>query len=464
MMRLPSSDWTEQASASTALTALVASHAGLDGDMGAHGGPCHVGQDPCGGLQVRQFTRQCVEMWWACDAAQPPLGPAYTPRQQQTNEQHLQRFLASLTAELRQPPRSAPEREALQGRLLAAFRAFAGPALGFEDRELLALMSSGMAEVAGEFAGAARRFDPTLSAQDIYQASRNVVSMNLLQVLLQEPVRLTPAIFAYSLLYPYSDNCIDDPAIAAEAKLAFSRRFRERLAGGEVAAANRQEQAIFQLVGLIEGQYDRARYPQVFESLLAIHSAQARSLGQQRGNASPYEADVLGISFEKGGTSVLADGYLVAGSLMPGQAELLFTAGAFMQLVDDLEDVQQDLRDGSLTVFTQTARHWPLDAVTSRTLHFGARVLKALDSVEAPALETLKGPIRKSAGPLLVATAGLAGRFYSSAYLQELEAHSPFRLAFLRRQRQRLARQGVSLARLIDLLAPQEPAGLRCAA
>ncbi len=37
--------------------------------------------------------------------------------------------------------------------------------------------------------------------------------LDVLQLLLGIPVRVTPAIFAYSMLYPYGDNCLDDPAI-----------------------------------------------------------------------------------------------------------------------------------------------------------------------------------------------------------------------------------------------------------
>ena len=63
--------------------------------------------------------------------------------------------------------------------------------------------------------------------------------------------------------------------------------------------------------------------------------AQCRSLELLHRTASPYEVDVLGISLEKGGTSVLADGYLVAGSLTRPQAELAFGFGAYLQIVDD---------------------------------------------------------------------------------------------------------------------------------
>jgi hypothetical protein len=187
--------------------------------------------------------------------------------------------------------------------------------------------------------------------------------------------------------------------------------------------------------------------------LLAIHRAQVKSVRLVSRNASPYEVDVLGIGLEKGGTSVLADGYLVAGDLTLAQAEFMFGFGAFLQFGDDLEDVQQDSHDGVLTIFSQTARRWPLDALTNRTLHFGARVLEGLDSFDAPGSEPLKELIRKSAAQALINSAASAGQFYTRSYLRELEAHSPFRFSRLNKQRQKLFRQRAALMRLFEAFA-----------
>lgn len=174
------------------------------------------------------------------------------------------------------------------------------------------------------------------------------------------------------------------------------------------------------------------------------------SLRLLRRVVSPYEVDVLGISFEKGGASVLAHGCLVAGSLTPAQADILFGWGAFLQLVDDLQDVERDRRDSLSTVFSQTAGQWPLDALTNRVFHFGARVLDRLTCFDAPGLEPLKEVMRRSAVGLLVDAVGRAGRFYTRRYLRRIAAHSPFRFSFLRKVRKELTRQQASLTRLFE--------------
>ena len=191
----------------------------------------------------------------------------------------------------------------------------------------------------------------------------------------------------------------------------------------------------------------------MFESLLAIHRAQEKSLRLLRGRASPYEVDVLGISFEKGGASVLADGYLVAGALTPAQEEFAFGWGVFLQLVDDLQDVRQDATDGLLTVYSQAAGRWPLDALTHRTFHFGNRVLERLSCFDAPDSEPLKELMRWSATRLLIDAAGGSGRLYSRRTLWALEAHSPFRFSFLAKRRRGLARQHAALMRLVEAFA-----------
>ena len=130
----------------------------------------------------------------------------------------------------------------------------------------------------------------------------------------------------------------------------------------------------------------------------------------QAPQASPYELDVLGLVFEKGGTAVLADGYLVAGSLTPFQQEFSFYYGAFTQLMDDLEDVQSDRQAGIMTVFSQTAGRWPLDAVTSRLIGFGNGLLDGMRRFQAPGLATLEEIMRKCITPLLIDSASRAGQ------------------------------------------------------
>jgi len=327
---------------------------------------------------VSGLVTQFKELWWSSAPGLPELGPVYSLKEQKEREASLGNSLDLLGQELQRISRQRPDRSTLQERLFPLAGNILKTSFGLEDRHVAALPSYGFAEAVEGFVRQARQFDAEISAVDIYQAGRNAWSMNLMQYLLGQPVEVTPAVLAYSLLYPYSDNYLDDPGIPTSVKAAFSRTFERRLAGQAVPPANPWEQKIFDLMGMIEGQFDRQLHPEVYASLMAILRAQTNSLQLQLPHASPYEMDVLGLAFEKGGTSVLADGYLVAGSLTPLQQEFSFYYGAFTQLMDDLEDVEQDRRAGIMTVFSQTAGRWPLDAVTSRLIVFGNGLLDAM--------------------------------------------------------------------------------------
>jgi len=410
-------------------------------------------QDTATPERVDQLIEQFTALWWQSEGDTLPLGRRYSVEEQQVREAQLERFQSMVTAEAKSTPHTATERRATKGRILSAFRAFAGSALGFSDDQLGALLDHGFPEAGQEFAQAARRFDPTIRGSDIFQAMRNVWTMNGIQALLDVPIRLTPAMFAYSMLYPYTDNYLDDPSISAATKRAFNERFAARLAGQDVRAGNAHEDRIFDLVGMIEGHFERARYPQVYDSLQAIHRAQCRSIELLQRNASPYEVDVLGISVEKGGTSVLADGYLVAGDLTRAQAEYVFGWGAFVQFMDDVQDVEEDGRDGLATVFSVTAGRWLLDAITDRTFHFGRQVVERLACFDAPGAEPMRQMMRDTVFRMLIEAVGRAAQFYSKPYVQELEAHSPFRFSFLAQRRGMLAGQSTPFVSLLEAFA-----------
>ena len=156
---------------------------------------------------------------------------------------------------------------------------------------------------------------------------------------------------------------------------------------------------------------------------------------------------------------MLADGYLVAGTLDPPQAEFLYQLGAFLQLGDDLQDLDDNLAGELLTIFSHTARHWPLDRLTTRLFHFGQKVMAGLGSFDAAGLEPLKTLMQVATRLLLLEAAGHARHFYSRAYIRDLETHSPVRLAYLETLRRRLDRRQAlwpSLLETVLSLGPPE--------
>ena len=394
-----------------------------------------------------ELLRASLALWRDCPTTLPALPRTFTVTEQATRERQFDRFLEGIQNELKSIPRSRSERLEAQSRITDLFTRFARESAGLEDRHLELLGSGGLSEVGTRLARQARRFDPSVSTSDILQATRNAWTACGLQMLFGRKMCLTPSIFAYSMLYPYTDNYLDDVSTSEEDKRGFSRRLGARLAGDEVGPANDWENLIWRLVGLIEGEHPRPACPRIYESLLDIHRAQGRSIALLRSGA---DADVLGIVFEKGGTSVLADGYLAAGDLNREQAQFVFDWGVLLQLADDLQDVDADCRDGVWTLFSQAAAGGPLDELTNRTLHFAARVMgrmRQLPGAKSPALQEL---IARSSVSMVLRCAGAACERYTRAYMSELEPHSPFRIAFLNERRKQLGKRSAMFARLFE--------------
>ncbi|MGE5395086.1 MAG: hypothetical protein ACM3P1_10095 [Candidatus Saccharibacteria bacterium] len=309
-------------------------------------------------------------------------------------------------------------------------------ALDFSAQQLGLMFSDEIKDVTRRFVKQARQFDCELTFQDIYQGGRNVWIMNGLQVVLGLPVKLTPSIFAYSMLYPYTDNLIDDPEISALDKLIFSHNFHKRLEGQHPCANSRAEAHIYRLVGLIEDEFPRTDYPGVYDSLIAIHDAQTRSLQLMNNGSGLTETDVLKICLEKGGASVVADGYLVAGKLSKAQEYFLFGYGAYLQLLDDIQDVEEDGLAGLKTVFSKDTAS--LENKINKTYWFGEKVMQSLPLLGGD-LTIFQSLMRKSMDLFIIEAIAQNPAYYSPEYRNRMEAHSPFGFEYIQKQKDQFA-------------------------
>ena len=225
-------------------------------------------------------------------------------------------------------------------------------------------------EATRQFVGQARTFAPAISDQNLFQALRNLWVTHSVQLFLRAPITLCPALFAYSMLYPWTDNCLDDLRLERAAKVAFGDWLTLRLSGIKAAPRDPHAEQVGRLIGMIERLYPRAEFPEVYLSLRAIHHAQMRSLEQQDAARDWDEQALLSLSIAKGGASVLTDACLVRGSLTVDEEEFMFAYGVLLQLMDDLQDLRDDLAKRHMTIFTRQTRVSPLDEVTTRLWAF----------------------------------------------------------------------------------------------
>ena len=86
--------------------------------------------------------------------------------------------------------------------------------------------------------------------------------------------------------------------------------------------------------------------------MLAICKAQSQSLQQHLPKEDANFEDILNITLAKGGTSVLADMYIVDPVPTQGEELFSFAFGFALQVVDDIQDMEVDAKNEQQTIVT----------------------------------------------------------------------------------------------------------------
>jgi hypothetical protein len=185
----------------------------------------------------------------------------------------------------------------------------------------------------------------------------------------------------------------------------------------------------------MEETYPFQRFPDVYRSLQAIHRAQIESLRLQSPTPSEDAAEVLRISVSKGGTSVLADGYLVAGQLDPRQADFLFGYGVVLQLLDDLQDVSRDRAAGHRTLFTCAVAKGPMDGLTEHLCSFMHCVFQSAELLATSNGQALRELMARSCRLSIQNAVAMNPDLFTREYSARQEAGSRFGFSFIRERR-----------------------------
>lgn len=387
-------------------------------------------------MPLEALKQDSLNIWRAALPGSPDLGVLFSRGEQVHKEQEVDSLmdqtdrsigdLSAASANIKQ--RLLAVRGRVQQSMIQLLHSF--------DCVIDGDMERSFSEATDDFIRQAYEFDPHLSQEDVYQASRNALIMNTVQMHLGMEVAVTPSVLAYSMIYPYTDNFLDAAKISAQEKRQANRRLGMRLAGIIEPARCGREEKIDALVKMIEKEFDRRRYPLVYESLQAIHAAQCRSVSQQGEGALLPEEHLIDISFEKGGASVLADGYLVAGELAEEDARFLFRFGVLLQLIDDLQDLEEDGMRTHSTPAGFAARNGCAEEFTNRLFSFCSGVLRPSSLHQ----ERLRRLIDQSCRLLLFEAVAANSEQYGAEYCSALEDHSPVRFAYLRSVKARLQR------------------------
>ncbi|MGQ8335504.1 class 1 isoprenoid biosynthesis enzyme [Sunxiuqinia sp. A32] len=371
------------------------------------------------------------KLWNQCESKFPIIERTFTESEQMDREGMLSKLVLSL----RQWEKRKREMDNdSEQQIFEELRYFFSRGLDYSQEQLEVIFSEEMVKATYHFIQAARKFDPKINFHDVFQACRNVWIMNGLQFLFGAPIELTPSIFAYSMLYPYTDNYIDDPSVSSFEKYQFSIRFADRLAGANIQAINEQEVKIFRMVEIIEAEWDRQVYPTVYDSLLEIHRAQTTSAKLIAGNDNLSPQEAFKICIDKGGASVVADGYLIFGTLSNQQESFFYDYGAYLQLLDDIQDVGDDLKDGLHTWHGFQAQYEHMEYALNKTWASGQMVLNRVNDLNIERGEVFKSLMSKSIDLFLIEAVIANGQYFSEDYSQKFEKYSPFSFSFVKKR------------------------------
>ncbi|CAF0943542.1 unnamed protein product [Rotaria sordida] len=128
------------------------------------------------------------------------------------------------------------------------------------------------------------------------------------------------------------------------------------------------------MVKFIENDWTRNEHQGAYMGLATIHESQMKLTLQ---HAQPDNGYVLTmtqieqISAEKGGESSTAAVFLIEGQLIRAKMAYLEYLDFGLQMFDDLQDVEEDMKNNHRTIFTQSlADGQTLDAPTARLIQY----------------------------------------------------------------------------------------------
>jgi len=312
--------------------------------------------------------------------------------------------------------------------------------LGVELNFFHDIASVNMLQATQDYIQKSETYDPEITNDNLVQAARNVWTCYALQLIChQTDAVLSNAILGYSLLYPYTDNYLDDTTVEPRRKYEFQQTFGGWLEGDfSVAPTTPTEQKVFDQVRHVESTFDRTRYPNVFHSLTAINDAQTASLSQH-GDMSLGQ--LLSVTVYKGGTSVLADLFMSDGNASD-ERDILFSflLGVCLQLIDDLQDVIEDSAVGHNTVFTRSQdQHAYCDLLV-------IRIIRLLDwtahprnpwslKVTTPAALLLRTQMLLMCNSIVMKSIAQSSQMFSAEFIEEYKRYAPVPLVTLKNEK-----------------------------
>lgn len=374
------------------------------------------------------YCKKCEDTWNNSSVELSENIETYSKNSQKKSEKELDKLIDTLSTHLKKYPSDFVLRrmwvkkgEVFLQNTLEKDNIFKLEKMDVKDRKKFLGITK-------QFIRDARKFDDDLPISDIMQAMRNVWISNALQLLFDKEVYYSKANFAYSMLYPYTDNYLDNTNINEIDKVLFNNWLEKRLLGEQIKPNNYHESKVSQMIDYIESVYPREKFKEVYESLLLIFKSQVKSLKQQDRKSNLCEEELLSISIEKGGSSVLVDGYLISGLMTKEEIEFCIGYGFLLQVSDDLQDIKEDLKFNHETVMTETIKNGTLDKITNKLINFTIELIDGFKINNKN--ESVITMIKNDCLMLILFSVVYNAEFFSKEYIKEIEKFIPYTISY----------------------------------
>lgn len=351
-------------------------------------------------------------------------------RQKKENEVLVQEFFRRIQKKFRQKPHMADEQKQWEQEIEQEFLVF------MKKEKILSLsewispkLLNTLKQEIKNFLDKVRNFDKTLDRAQIWQTLRNYLIYAMIVEMQGEEQNARNQIVAYSLLYPYTDNYIDDKQITPQEKERYNQMIAQKLMDKTVKPQNLLEERTCHLLDMILKEYNGEKRNRIAETLLHLLDAQNQSIRQQK--SAVAEEMILKISIQKGSTSVLADYLFATSDWLEEEEKFYLKFGFLLQLVDDLQDINEDRENGSHTLMTQAAQQQRLEQTVNHLLWFSFHVIREF----SPKNPAIKRFVLKYCVGISLLTAAINQNFFSIKYMKELEPYLPFTLEFLKKRK-----------------------------
>lgn len=373
--------------------------------------------------------QQILPLWESCPDTFPDFLTEIPETRKKENELFLNTYLSLFQEKLSHIPESPKEQKVWVSEIEEYFQEFVSKEkiiniLQYMNEETFSSLELETKNIIKKM----RCFDQDLSMEDIWQAIRNYfIYIIILQMENKQP-NSRDSILAYSLLYPYTDNFIDDSSHNKKEKEAFNHLISNTLKGREVNPETPLEEKTIRLLRMTLSSFPKDGGKTISSLLLLMLDAQEISLKQQRQKLfSPLsEQELLEISSYKGGMSVLIDYYLSMEELEEEKMKFYLEFGYILQLADDLQDLKEDKKKHSHTLMTRASKQHNLERTVNKLLHF---IHISISSYE-PENKMFKPFVLQNCYLMILSNILFCKKAFSKNYLKQIENCLPFSIAF----------------------------------